>query len=162
MNPALRSPTPSDYEALASWVTDEAACARWAGPSLRFPFSAAELPALLAGPGATSYSLADAGFSSELLGFGQLVEKGSGILRLARIIVSPQRRGSGLGRRLCRSLLAQASEFPGIEKLTLAVYRDNPIAISLYSRLGFVEVPPSPRPEIIAMERSNPSGQLLV
>ncbi len=158
MSPALRLPIPSDNEALASWVPDEATCARWAGPLFRFPFFVDELPSLLAGPGATSFALVDANASSELLGFAQLIEKGSGVLRLARIIISSRHRGVGLGRILCQLLLAKASASPGIEKFTLGVYRDNPVAISLYSSLGFVEVPPSPRPEIIAMERSNSCG----
>ncbi|MCX7172345.1 MAG: GNAT family N-acetyltransferase [Proteobacteria bacterium] len=151
MTPTLRSPIPSNYATIASWIPDAAACARWAGPLLRFPFSPAELPDLLGGDTATSYSMV--GDSPELLGFGQLVKPEQSVLRLARIIVAPDKRGLGLGACLCRLLLTEASSYTGVERLTLGVYRDNPAAIALYSKLGFAERAPHPRPEIMSMER---------
>lgn len=47
MSLSLRPPLPSDYATLAAWVGDVHACARWAGPQLKFPFAAAELQTLL-------------------------------------------------------------------------------------------------------------------
>lgn len=98
------------------------------------------------------------GDSPELLGFGQLVKQERSVLRFARIIVAPDKRGLGLGACLCRLLLAKASADPEVERLTLGVYRDNPAAIALYSKLGFAERAPHPRPEIMAMERAVDSG----
>jgi hypothetical protein len=40
VNTSLRAPTESDYLHVASWITDAAACRRWAGPRVAFPFSA--------------------------------------------------------------------------------------------------------------------------
>ena len=132
MTPTLRPPIPSDYVAIASWIPDASACARWAGPLLRFPFSPAELPDLLGGDTATGFSMVD----DSLLGFGQLVKQERSVLRLARIIIAPHRRGLGLGACLCQLLLAEASSDPRVERLTLGVYRDNPAATALYSKLG--------------------------
>jgi len=71
-------------------------------------------------------------------GFGQLVMRPGGRLHLARIIVSPQHRGKGLGRRLVGHLLKRAfSRQPA--KISLNVARDNPVAIRLYESLGFVK-----------------------
>ena len=123
---------------------------------MTFPFSASELPDLLSGEGASSFSLVNSG--AEFLGFGQLVEKSPNIVRLARIIVAPHMRGLGLGKTLCQLLLAKAANHPHAEILTLGVYRNNPVAISLYSSLGFVEAPPHPRPEVLAMQRSLSRG----
>jgi len=92
--------------------------------------------------------------SPEFLGFGQLVRQDRSVLRLARIIVAPHKRGLGLGTSLCRLLLAKAASYPEVERLTLGVYRDNPAAIALYSKLGFSERALHPRPEIMAMEKS--------
>lgn len=152
MTPTLRPPIPSDYAAIASWIPNASACARWAGPLLRFPFSPAELPDLLGGDSATSFSMADD--TPALRGYGQLVKQERSVLRLARIIVAPDKRGLGLGARLCRLLIAEASADPGVERLTLGVYRDNPAAIALYSKLGFTEQAPHPRPEIMSMARA--------
>lgn len=100
MNLTLRPLIQPDYVAIASWIPDAGACAHWAGPLLRFPFSAAELPDLLAGDTATSFCMV--GDSPELLGFGQLVKQERSVLRLSRIIVAPHRRARGLGASLCR------------------------------------------------------------
>ena len=96
--------------------------------------------------------------SPGLLGFGQLVRQERSVLRLARIIVAPDKRGLGLGACLCRLLLAKASSDPELKRLTLGVYRDNPAAFALYSKLGFTERAPHPRPEIMAMERAVDRG----
>lgn len=48
MSASLRIPEPADYEVITSWVPDADSCLRWAGPRVRFPFTAAELPRLLA------------------------------------------------------------------------------------------------------------------
>jgi ribosomal protein S18 acetylase RimI-like enzyme len=149
---SLRPPIASDYGAIASWIADAHACARWAGPQLPFPFAATELPALLAGgDAATNYSLVDAG--AAFIGFGQLVNKAPDLVRLARIIVAPDRRGQGVGRILCQQLIAEAKRRPSVTALSLGVYRDNTAAITLYMSLGFVEAPPHSRPEIVSMQK---------
>lgn len=147
---SLRPPIPADYQAMASWIADAGACAHWAGPQLPFPFGADELPALLGGSDASSHSLVDA--SAAFVGFGQIVTKGPDLLRLARIIVTPHRRGQGIGRILCEHLIAAARQRPGIATLSLGVYRDNPAARALYANLGFAEAPPHPREEVLTMQ----------
>ncbi|GHT81262.1 hypothetical protein AGMMS49960_16730 [Betaproteobacteria bacterium] len=111
---------------------------------------------LLVGEGTSSFSLVNS--ADDVLGFGQLVEKNLNTVRLARIIVAPHVRGRGLGKTLCQLLLAKSANLPGAEILTLNVYRDNPVAISLYSSLGFVETPPHPRPDVLSMQRSTARG----
>lgn len=152
----LRPAESADYTRLAAWIPDAKACARWAGPLLPFPFAPTELPALLTGHAASNHSLVDP--SGVVVAFGQLVVKTSGLVHLARIIVAPERRGVGVGRRLCEHLIAEAARQPGIETLSLGVYRDNRAAIALYLSLGFIETPPHPRPEIYAMTRAVPQA----
>jgi [ribosomal protein S18]-alanine N-acetyltransferase len=152
----LRSPTPSDYDAIASWIPDAEQCARWGGPHLAFPFSGSELPRLIAAappivPGETntSFSLVDdSDESSEPLGFGQLVRQDRTTFRLARLIVAPSRRRCGLGAVLCKLLIARAESFDEAASVTLFVFRDNAAAVHLYTKLGFVEAPPHPRAQV--------------
>lgn len=148
----LRPPIDSDYRAIASWIADANACAHWAGPKLRFPFAGAELAGLLAGGNATSHALVDA--DGRFVAFGQLVPLAPGRMHLARIIVAPDRRGQGVGRILCERLMAEAARQPGIELLSLRVFRDNRAAIGLYLSLGFVETPPHARPDVFYMTRA--------
>ena len=168
MTHLLRSPKPSDYDAIASWIPDAEQCARWGGPHLAFPFSASELPGLIAGappivPGETNESFSlidDSDESSPPLAFGQLFRQDRTTFRLARLIVAPSRRSKGLGDALCRLLIEKAQAFAEAESVTLFVYRDNAPAVRLYTKLGFVEAPPHPRAQVdprltvMAMSRS--------
>jgi ribosomal protein S18 acetylase RimI-like enzyme len=162
MTCSLRSPCPSDYELIGSWVTDARQCLHWAGPSIPFPFSGLDLPRLITSapavvPGETSSSYvlaADPAASSEAVGFGQLVRQDRTSFRLARLIIAPIRRGSGFGASLCRLLIEKAESVAEAELVNLFVYRDNVAAIHVYSKLGFVEAPSHPRSHVMAMRKT--------
>lgn len=149
MSKVLRISAPADYPAIATWIPDAQSCARWAGPRVPFPFSAAELPSLLAVDGAVSYCLAEE--AAGPLGFGQHWELLPGAVHLGRIIVSPAARGQGLGRWLCQLLVTQAVHATGATAVTLRVNRDNAAALSLYCSLGFTPVEPAFTEEVLFM-----------
>jgi ribosomal protein S18 acetylase RimI-like enzyme len=148
----LRAPASSDYAIIASWIADAAAAHRWAGPFLPFPFSAADLPVLLAGPGngETNHCLADD--SPGPLGFGQHWTSQPGTVHLARLIVAPHVRGQGMGRRLCQHLIAAALQSTDARTVTLRAYRDNLAAVRLYESLGFTEMIGESTPDILFMK----------
>lgn len=152
MNVSLRAPTAGDYAAIASWIPDAASGLRWAGPRLSFPFAASELPELLAVPGGggSSWSLIDG--SAEPCGFGQHWVLAPGAVHLGRIIVAPSVRGRGLGRVLCQQLISAALQSPSATAVTLRVYRDNRVAVGLYSSLGFVEVAAESTDDVLFMK----------
>ena len=131
--PMLHAPRAGDYAALATWVTDAMACARWAGPLIRFPLDAATLPAALAIGDNTSYFLA----KETALAFGQHRVIEAGGVHLGRIIVAPAMRGTGLGRVLVEQLITKALAATSAGHVTLRVYRDNPQALALYRGFGF-------------------------
>jgi len=135
----LRPPEAADYAALGSWTPDADSCARWAGPKLKFPFAARQLPQLLAEPGAHSFVLSRG--SAEALGFCQFWVREPGVAHLARIILAPSARGQGLAATLCRLLMAEAARAVDAKAFTLRVYRDNHPALATYEGLGFVAVP---------------------
>lgn len=138
MKATLRLPQQADYEAIASWIADEKACARWAGPSVPFPFEPDDLPGLLEMEGCSSYCLTEGG--QACIGFGQFWVAEHGAVHIGRIIISPEVRGKGAGRLLCEKLMDKAVESSGARRVTLRVYRDNHAARTLYSSLGFHEV----------------------
>jgi ribosomal protein S18 acetylase RimI-like enzyme len=102
-----------------------------------FPFSAAELPALISVPNGESYCFAD---GSIPYGFGQHWVHTPGAVHLGRIILSPAVRGKGLGRELCQQLATTAVQRTQATTVTLRVYRDNAAAVALYASLGFAPV----------------------
>jgi [ribosomal protein S18]-alanine N-acetyltransferase len=149
MSTSLRAALPPDYEAIAAWVTDAAACKRWAGSRVAFPFAASELPALLAVAGAASYVLTNGNHAP--CGFGQHWPHRSGAAHLGRIIVSPALRGNGYGRELVAALKARALQVSGASTVSLNVYRDNVVALNLYKSLGFVPIESESTPEALFM-----------
>ncbi len=151
MDHHLRAPLPADFAELVGWIPDAHACARWAGPNLRFPFVAAELPALLRVKGASDWSFVD--FAGRLVGFGQYWPRNPVTLHLGRIIVAPHARGRGMGRVLLEQLMAEAVRAARPDVISLKVYRDNPAALALYRSLGFVAIEAESNAEVLAMER---------
>ena len=157
-NYTLRPPRASDYEVIASWITDSGTCQRWAGPRVSFPFSANDLPTRLLHPGIESYCLSDGLVAT--YGFGQFWVVTPGAVHLGRLIISPELRGQGFGRKLCQQLMKKAVQRTGARKITLRVYRDNTPAVALYLNLGFVPVRSESTDEILFMEAAV-NGQLL-
>jgi len=60
-------------------------------------------------------------------------------VRLLGIGLAPEWQGRGLGRRMITRLLDWADNWAGVLRVELHVHADNPRAIALYRRLGFVE-----------------------
>lgn len=158
MSVTLRPPSLADYGSIASWILDEEACRRWAGPKVPFPFLAAELPQLLAVPGGESYCLASEG--DPPLGFGQYWPRPGDTIHLLRIIVSPMSRGKGLGRELCGQLIARALAATPTHSLTLNVYRNNEAAVALYEHHGFNVVPEKSNGDALFMAKPVPAHRV--
>ncbi len=154
----FRAPVTSDYPDLVTWIPDASACACWAGPQLRFPFVAEELPELLGVGRVHSYCMVTP--DNVLVGFGQFWGRDEKTVHLGRIIVAPHKRGNGLGTVLCKFLIAEALSSTHAEKVTLRVYRDNRAAFSVYSKLGFIGVETESNSDVLAMETIIAAAQL--
>src|SRR5947207_12745488 len=74
----------------------------------------------------------------------------AGIAEIKRLYVLPEARGTGLGRTLAERAIAEA-QAKRYERVRLDTHRPSmAAAISLYRKLGFVEIPPY---------GTNPDGQ---
>ena len=131
----LRSTTVEDLSLLISWIKDKDDCKLWAGPQVRFPLSLADLKEDIHFSEENTFSMINDG--GELLGLGQLIQKEHARIHLARLIISPMRRGQGLGNLLCRLLIDTGRDRFGKLKFSLNVYSNNTKAIRLYEKLGF-------------------------
>lgn len=67
------------------------------------------------------------------------VQHVGGVADLNRVVVAPDQRGRGLGRRLCEAGLA-AAEAEQCDEMLLEVRHDNTPALDLYRSLGFTEI----------------------
>src|SRR5215208_3866964 len=68
-----------------------------------------------------------------------LYDQGGGVGRLGHLVLTPEARGSGAGRRLVERVL-EAARAAGYERLELLTFSDLSAARSLYVSVGFVKV----------------------
>lgn len=150
MSLTLRPSHPSDFLVLSAWIPDAAACMRWAGPRMPFPFTPEDLEGLLEARERPSHGLWED--DETLVAFGQYWALTPGRVHLGRIIVAPGARGRGFGRALCQQLMAEAVQATDAKTITLRVYRDNTVAQRLYAGLGFTPVAAESNEETSLME----------
>lgn len=117
---------------MMGWFPDARSCAAWAGPEFRFPYDEAtfredvrlDLPSLALVAG------------DAMLAFGQYYLR-AGRCHLARLVVSPQHRGQGVGRWLVRELCRTGCERLATIDCSLFVMEDNAAALASYRAAGF-------------------------
>ena len=62
------------------------------------------------------------------------------VVRFGFVIVSPEIRGKGYGRKMLELAIDYAKKEFGAKKITLGVFENNPKAQHCYESLGFVPV----------------------
>ncbi|AWN15856.1 GNAT family N-acetyltransferase [Salinisphaera sp. LB1] len=132
---ALRKPEPGDYAQLTRWISDAHAAQRWAGPNTPWPLDGPGLALALHREQARPHALVDA--TGSLIAFGEYYFKPPAIVRFARLIVNPARRGQRIIDTLILRLAAEADRHGAANTLELAVFADNAQAVRAYKRLGF-------------------------
>ncbi len=101
-----------------------------------------ELAALPGDYASPSGALFLALFGHEAVGCVALRRLGSGTGEMKRLYVRPQYRGFGLGRLLCKTLIAEAREL-GYDRLRLdTVESQMREAVALYRKAGFQDIAP--------------------
>lgn len=133
----LRNTTLNDLRVLTVWVKDKNSCILWAGPFVKFPFTVESLIKDINYTDSNTFSLVSD--EDHLLGLGQILKKDNN-LHLARIIISPEHRGQGLGKNFCKYLIKEGIKRFGEKRFSLNVYKTNEKAISLYKNLGFIPI----------------------
>ena len=117
---------------VAGWPRDADESARWCGRRDVTP----ETVTAWSGPAdVLAYVAVDSG---RPVGYGEIWMSDDEI-ELARLIVAPGRRRTGVGRRLVGALI-DIARTSGVEVICLRVHADNAAAIGVYRAAGFTEV----------------------
>jgi ribosomal protein S18 acetylase RimI-like enzyme len=135
----------ADVDLLMGWFDDESQFRRWGGPSGRYPYDRAQFLSDIRWDEIPSIAALDA--AGHFVAFGQYYVK-YGRCHLARLAVTPARRGQHIGRRFIGALLPMAIADTGLAEASLYVLGDNVAAMRCYRSLGF-EVQPDPGPPIV-------------
>jgi ribosomal protein S18 acetylase RimI-like enzyme len=143
----LRPTTDTDLETVMTWIRNEEENRLWGGPGVRFPYTLKNIKQDIRFGDRATYSMIDE--QHNLCGIGQILEKSSERIHLARIIVGPVHRGKGFGEKLCRLLIEEAVEIYGKRTFSLFVYENNLPAVRTYEKLGFkASTPPAGTPDL--------------
>jgi len=132
MDHQLRAATILDLDAVLEWIGSAEGLRVWGGPALVHPPEARAVWAAIQAEDRTTFVLVDR--MGQVAGFGQILPRAEATAHLARIIVSPECRGLGLGRMLCRRLMAFAACPSGNDEEVLLMKRE-------------MDGRPDPRPE---------------
>lgn len=130
----------SDAAEVISWCTEEKAFYQWtAGRMGTFPLTEQAFRSVEALMPFMAYD------ESGNVGFFTLryPTESTEELRLGFIIVAPNARGCGCGRKMVRLGLQFAFELCAAERVTIGVFENNPAAIACYRAAGFHD--PMPR-----------------
>jgi RimJ/RimL family protein N-acetyltransferase len=149
---ALREFRGSDAREVARWSGSPDEVRRWAGSDPGWPVDVAVFGRWHADPDVGPYVICD---GEEPIGYGEVwVDEPEREVELARIIVSPNQRGRGVGRRLVRLLLERAA-LAGLPDAYVRVVPENAAAIGCYLGAGFS---PVSEPEREEFNRGQPVG----
>ncbi len=130
----LRAVVEADIDTLMQWFPTFEDVNVWGGPSFRYPFTRESFFADIDWGRMASFGLFDA--QDSLAAFGQLYDREERI-HLARLVVDPERRGRGIGRRLIEMLMVTGKDLYRRNEYSLFVYRANEPAYRCYRALGF-------------------------
>ena len=125
---------------VAGWSRSAEEARRWCSVA-EHPFPPERVRGWWAGPDVRPWVLVE-GPEAVPVGYGELwLDAEEDEVELARLIVDPARRRSGLGRALVTSLVAAAAA-TSLSGCLLRVVPDNAPAVALYRAAGFAAVDP--------------------
>jgi len=134
----LRHPKPTDAAVIAGWSQSAEEARRWCSRAVH-PFPAGEVLDWWQAADVDPWVL-DVGDPPAPAAYGELwVDEEEDEVELARIVVDPQRRRSGVGRLLVMELVGVARA-TGLADCFLRVAPDNVAALQLYRSAGFTDV----------------------
>lgn len=133
--------TPADIDRLIGWIPDASMLLQWAGPTLSWPLTRAQLERDIQNAGLGTahlmYRANDAADSAvghiEIKAIDRIHKNAM----LGRILVAEEFRGRGLSHPLVKAALRICFEDLKLHRVGLRVFAHNASAIASYKRVGF-------------------------
>ena len=142
----LRPYTPSDASTILSWTKDETTFYQWtAGVLGEYPITEEQFNIV---SNLMAFAAID---DNETVGFFTMRRPNESFdeLRFGFVIVDPEKRGQGYGKRMLQLGLVYAKDIFGAKKVSLGVFENNEQAYHCYKAAGFRDVfPKSSMPSV--------------
>ena len=144
----LRKYKAEDSQIICSWVKDEKTLFQWSADRIgKYPLLGNELNENYAQRNIEKdfFPLTAVDKNDDVIGhlfilYPDVNDKS--VVRFGFVIVSPEIRGKGYGRKMLELAIDYAKKEFGAKKITLGVFENNPKAQHCYESLGFVPVSP--------------------
>lgn len=133
----LRPYHTSDAKTVLSWTRDEKAFYEWtAGVLGGYPLTEEQFNAVV---DLMAFTAID---DNETAGFFTMRRPAEAfdVLRFGFVVVAPEKRGNGFGKRMLLLGLKYAKEIYGAKKVSLGVFENNEPAYRCYKSVGFTDV----------------------
>lgn len=131
----------ADATTLLTWIGTPDELLQWAGTLFAFPLDKRQLIEYAHTPNEHRHLIAAVDSDSEsMLAHAELTVLPEHLLgRIARVIVAPDARGSGVGSAMLKRIVTLAFDELGLHRLELVVFALNAPARRCYERAGFRE-----------------------
>lgn len=139
----LRKYQEEDAATICSWIRDEKSLYQWSADRIgKFPISEDDLNADCALRSKENRSVLFSAFDDNGDLVGHLCirypdEKDDTIVRFGYVIVAPELRGCGYGKKMLQLAIDHAKDILGASKVTLGVFENNDSARYCYESVGF-------------------------
>ena len=146
MNIQLRPYKPEDSQIICSWIKDEKTLFQWSADRIgKFPLLGNELNEEYAGRnvGTDFFPLTAVDENEKVVGHLFVLIPDVNVkttVRFGFVIVSPEVRGKGYGKKMLEFAIEYAKKEFHATKVTLGVFANNPKAQACYESLGFSPV----------------------
>lgn len=139
----LRPFKPTDSEIIATWFDDEIAFNFWSGGQYTYPLTPQQITykSKIYESDKNAFMMTALDENGDICGhfIFRLANYEKNSLHMGHIVVSPNKRGQGLGKAMIQTALKYAVEIMGMKRITLGVYADNIPARKCYESIGFKE-----------------------
>lgn len=139
---ALRLFRKCDFELMRSWAPTPEDVFLFSGSEKNWPLSDRLLESWASSISRRAWTCVIEA-ESAAIGHIEVVTVGPGHGQLARVLLAPERRGSGLGRAMVSAAIDDAVR-SGMRTLDLNVIDGNQAALATYRGLGFTSLGPNP------------------
>ena len=140
----LRAYTPADSKVICSWVKDEKQLFQWSADRIgKWPLEGNELNGQYKDTNPDNFiplvAVDDAGSPVGHLFIRRPDESDRSLVRFGFVIVSPELRGKGNGKKMMELAIQYAKSQLHASRITLGVFSNNPKARACYESVGFKE-----------------------